>query len=190
MGRAALRVVLVLAAMLCAAPLGADEPLGGPPAPERQKKAKRPAKDPVAQAFMLPRGVVLTPKQAEAYRQVRRQLEPLLRSALERVQSATGQKDKLKAVAEVKQIKEQIRQSILEILRNPSLGKSKDTVKKSPAKKGKRGKKKGGKKKGGKNKGGKKKGGKKKNAGRGGGLKAGPGNRPARPNRPAPRRKK
>ena len=132
----------------------------------------------------------LTPKQAEAYRQVRQQLEPLLRSALERVKSATDKKDKLKAVAEVKQIKEQIRQAIIEILQNPSLGKSKETGKKSQGKKDNKGKKKGGKKKGGKKKGGKKKGGKKKNAGRGGGLKAGPGNRTARPNRPAPRRKK
>ncbi len=85
-----------------------DVPAGGP------RLAPR---DPIESAFALPPHVVLTPSQAEAYRAVRQQFEPLLRSALDRVQSATEEKDKTAAAREVYQIREHIQLAILNILR-------------------------------------------------------------------------
>lgn len=74
------------------------------------------AKDPVASAFMLPPGVNLTPKQIEAYNQMRQQMQPLLQSALDEVASAEGETDQLQAVKEVRRIREQIRMAIMMIL--------------------------------------------------------------------------
>jgi len=141
------RAVLPGIAMLAAA-LGAAQLLGADP-----------RKDPVAEAFVLPRGAVLRPHQAKAYQQLREQFQPLLRSALARVESTTDEKEKLEAVAEVKRIRGQIRLAILDVLRIPppkkakagAQGKKKPQAKKSQQRKKKKAqpKKKHRKKKGG-----------------------------------------
>ncbi len=82
-------------------------------------EAARVRDDPVDKAFELPRGVVLKGRQVEAYRGLRQQLEPPLRSALERVQSASEDQAKRDAAAEVKRIRESIRLGIQDILRMP-----------------------------------------------------------------------
>ena len=74
-----------------------------------------PEKDPVAMAFMLPRGMVLTAEEMKYATRVRSALEPQLRAALKRVETATDQTEKLKAVKEVKRIKDQIEAAILKI---------------------------------------------------------------------------
>jgi len=78
-----------------------------------------PARDPVELAFALPPGVVLTKYQAESYYAVRQQFEPLLRAALDRVAKATDESEKTAAVGEVRQVREQIRLAIINILRTP-----------------------------------------------------------------------
>lgn len=95
----------------------ADPPHGSESTAE--VKSDRPVKDPVEDAFELPRGVVLLGNQIKAYGEFRKQLEPPLRSALGRVESATDEQEKLQAVAEVKRIRESIRLGIQEILRLP-----------------------------------------------------------------------
>jgi len=78
MSGALLTLVLV---SVCAAPLFAAEG-----ADRRNPPVLK--KDPVAMAFALPKGMVLTPKEYEWAANVRNQLEPQLRSALDRVKNA------------------------------------------------------------------------------------------------------
>ena len=101
-------VPLLMPALFCTATVLTPARAGADP--------QLPAKDPVASAFMLPRGVSLTPKQMQAYGQVRQRFETLLRSALDQVASAESENDQLQAVKWVKEIRGQIRMAIMQIL--------------------------------------------------------------------------
>lgn len=128
--------IIGLAAPLAAEP-NAEQPEVGDGV---GKKADRPVKDVAEGAFALPKGVVLNTKQAEAHRQIREQFKPLLQSALDRVGSSTDEKEKLKAVAEVKKIRQAIQRAIVDILKNPPFD-PKDVSKKKQGKKGQHAKK-------------------------------------------------
>jgi hypothetical protein len=142
MCRSMLRMVLAAVAIIgLAAPLAAEPKAEQPKVGDGVgKKADRPVKDVAEEAFALPKGVVLSAKQAEAYRQIREQFKPLLQIALERVESSTDEKEKLKAVAEVKKIRQAIQQAILDILKNPPFD-PKDASKKTQGKKSQHAKK-------------------------------------------------
>lgn len=71
-----------------------------------------PKTDPVQSAFALPRGMVLTGEEIRWANQIRAQLEPRLRDALDRVQEATSEEDKLEAVKEVRQVRGEIKMAI------------------------------------------------------------------------------
>lgn len=79
-------------------------------------KIPNPKKDPVAMAFTLPRGMVLTPKEYEYANRVRAQLEPRLRAALDRVENASDKNEKVKAAKEVREIKSAIQVAVNTIL--------------------------------------------------------------------------
>jgi len=90
-------------------------------------------KDPVAMAFALPKGMVLTAKEHEWAMGVRNRLEPQLRSALNRVKNAENEKDKLKAVKEVNAIRQQIKAAINTILQNRYQEAMKEAAKRAAA---------------------------------------------------------
>ena len=92
-----------------------------------------PRKDPVEMAFALPRGLVLTSKEMDFFATVRQRLEPPLRSALERVETSTDQAEKLKAVKQVKQIRQQIRAAIYTILQARAVEAAKAAAKREAA---------------------------------------------------------
>ena len=83
-----------------------------------KKRSAYGAKDPVASAFVLPRNVILSDRQADALATMRAEMEPRLREAIGKVQSVTASGEKLKAMREVKQLREQIRVGITQILQN------------------------------------------------------------------------
>jgi len=78
--------------------------------------ADAPVKDPVELAFALPRGLVLTAEEAKWANEVRAQLEPRLRDALQRVQESTDKKEKVAAAKEIAQIRSQIKAAINTII--------------------------------------------------------------------------
>lgn len=82
-------------------------------------KEAMPLADAIDKAFELPRGAVLLGNQIRAYGDLRKQLEPALRSALERVALAADEEEKLRAVADVRRIREAIRLGIQEVLKVP-----------------------------------------------------------------------
>jgi len=117
-----------------------DGPTRGPlpPRDERPRAtlAEREAalkKDPVQMAFALPPGLVLTPKEFEYAAKVRNQLEPPLRDALERIKSAPSEKEKLRAVKEVKAIKVQIQAAINSIIQARQMEMMKEYAKREAA---------------------------------------------------------
>jgi len=111
---------------VCGAPLFAAD--GG----DRSEPATL-QKDPVAMAFALPKGMVLTPKEYEWAMGVRNQLEPQLRSALDRVKSAENEQEKLQAVKEVNAIRQQIKEAINTILQNRYQEAMKEAAKRAAA---------------------------------------------------------
>jgi hypothetical protein len=132
MARVILRIVLVVAVVVMWAGRlpAADGPEGlEKPAPKEEEPAvketplepKSPRgtakRDPVAEAFVLPHGVSLLPRQEEAFAKLKDDMAPVLRDALEKVRTTEGG-EKLRAIKEVKQIREQIRLATLKILRN------------------------------------------------------------------------
>ena len=128
--------------LLCAgaAPAAEDEPGFGPLPPKGERPRATPAeraaalkKDPVQMAFALPPGLVLTPKEFEYAAKVRNQLEPPLRDALERIKTSTDQKEKLKAVKEVKAIKQQIQAAIFTIVQARQAAMMKEYAKREAA---------------------------------------------------------
>ena len=78
-------------------------------------------KDPVQSAFALPRGMVLTGEEIRWANQIRAQLEPRLRAALDRVEEATSNEDKLEAVKEVRQVRDEIKMAIGLILQQRAM---------------------------------------------------------------------
>jgi len=123
MSGALLTLVLV---SVCAAPLFAAEG-----ADRRNPPVLK--KDPVAMAFALPKGMVLTPKEYEWAANVRNQLEPQLRSALDRVKNAENEKEKLQAVKEVNAIRQQIKAAIHTIIQNRRIEAMKEAAKRAEA---------------------------------------------------------
>lgn len=75
-----------------------------------------PEKDPVLSAFMLPRGVVPSPKQMEELTKVRNHYEPMLRSAVNRMKEAESETDKLSLVKEIKRLRAEVRAAAYTIL--------------------------------------------------------------------------
>ncbi len=95
---------------------------GGTPQAERPKADVRetmPLKDVIDKAFELPRGAVLLGNQIRAYGELRKQFEPALRSALERVALAENEEEKLQATTDVRKIREAIRLGMQEVLKVP-----------------------------------------------------------------------
>jgi len=86
------------------------------PDSSRAKSAKTSKRDPTASAFAVPHGTELNAKQKEALKKLRSDMEPKLRSALEKVQKATKGADKNSAAAEVQQIRKEIRDGIDKII--------------------------------------------------------------------------
>jgi len=80
-----------------------------------------PKTDPVLSAFALPRGMVLTSEEMQWANQIRAQLEPRLRDALDRVEEATSNEDKLEAVKEVRQVRGEIKMAIGLILQQRAM---------------------------------------------------------------------
>jgi len=75
-----------------------------------------PEKDPVLSAFMLPRGVVPSPKQMEALTKVRNHYEPMLRSAVNRMKETESEAAKLGLVKEIKRLRLEVRTAAYTIL--------------------------------------------------------------------------
>lgn len=86
--------------------------LDDPPAPERRSRTRRVVTDPVAKAFALPEGMVLTAEEMKWAMGIRQQLEPRYRSALEQVKNAESSDEKMKAVKEIRAIEAQIKSAI------------------------------------------------------------------------------
>jgi hypothetical protein len=80
------------------------------------------AKDPLKDAFKLPRRAVLRPEQQTALDGLKQQWEPKLREALDKVAAAPAEREKLKAVREVNKIRGEIQQAILAICIAPPPG--------------------------------------------------------------------
>ena len=80
-----------------------------------------PKKDPVQSAFALPRGMVLTAEEMQWANQIRAQLEPRLRDALERVENATSNEDKLEAAKQVRQVRNEIKMAVGLILQQRAM---------------------------------------------------------------------
>lgn len=84
-----------------------------------KKGAPRSARDPVASAFVLPKGVVLNSKQQQAYQKLKSENESDLRKAIDQVADADTAEAKTQAVKEVKERRTKIRAGIQEILSMP-----------------------------------------------------------------------
>ena len=85
------------------------------------KKKDKPvgAKDPVAAAFALPKGVTLSPTQQAAYDDLKQKYEEQLRVAFDDVQHAEGAAATSRALKEVRESRTKIRDGIQEILAMP-----------------------------------------------------------------------
>ena len=77
------------------------------------------AKDPVASAFALPKGVVLNPAQQAAYDDLKQKYEAELRQAFDDVQQADGAAATSAALKEVRESRAKIRAGIQDILAMP-----------------------------------------------------------------------
>jgi len=99
---------LALVALVCCAALPAS-------AQERSGRAKS-AKDPVETAFELPQGTQLTSAQAKALNKMRRNYEPQLRDALDKMNLETDAKAKRTDAKDALRIRQTIRSEIDQIL--------------------------------------------------------------------------
>jgi hypothetical protein len=77
------------------------------------------AKDPVAVAFALPKGVVLNADQQAAYDKLKQDKEPGLLQALDNVEQAQAGEEKANANKEVRKLRAEIRTAIKNILKMP-----------------------------------------------------------------------
>ena len=100
-----------------------DEPTAAGAAATGQGTAKKDravgARDPVASAFALPRGVALTAKQQAAYDDLKENNESALRQAFDDAPQAEGATAKAQALREVRECRAKIRAGIQEILTMP-----------------------------------------------------------------------
>jgi hypothetical protein len=114
-GRAALAAALWMAlagGLVRAQTLGPREKGDGP-------EAALPRKDPLVEAFVLPHGVVPRPDQVAELNKLRQRYEPILRSALRKLEQATTEKEKTPAAKEVLRLRAEIRAAIQAILATP-----------------------------------------------------------------------
>jgi len=90
-----------------------------PGAAKTDKPDSSAKKDPVELAFVLPKGAVLRPDQQKAFDKMKKEFEPKLKDALDKVESATLDQDKSKAAHEVLHIRQDIKAEIKKILAMP-----------------------------------------------------------------------
>jgi hypothetical protein len=115
------KIFLVLAGLAISAAANRSLPAADSAAPSdghSSTAAASPARDPVASAFALPKGVVLSPQQKTAYDQLKQEREPILRKAIDQVHESKGEA-MLKAAREVRDQRAEIRTKIDEILNTP-----------------------------------------------------------------------
>ncbi len=101
----------------------ADAGKGDADKTDTDKPAKTPAKgarDPVAMAFALPKGAILTPKQQAAYDDFKAAKEDELRQAFDAVQKPPAGASTTQALKKVKELRDQIRARLQEILASPN----------------------------------------------------------------------
>jgi hypothetical protein len=96
-----------------------------------KKPVASPAHDPVASAFVLPRGVTLNQDQQAAYDQLKADKEPVLRQAIEDLQSAKGN-GVTQAAKKVRETRAAIHKAITDIVSGAGLA-SPDANKQSKA---------------------------------------------------------
>jgi hypothetical protein len=94
-------------ALLAAGALAADN---------KDKARAKPGRDPVQEAFNLPRGTALRPDQQSKFEQLKQTYEPRLRAAIDRVAKASDDTEKLKAAGEARNLRQEISSGIKEIL--------------------------------------------------------------------------
>jgi hypothetical protein len=127
--RTVVRVALLaLAVAIMAGPAWAQGDFGKGSKKEKAGVAKKETgskKDPVADAFALPKGVTLRSDQQEPYNKMKQDMEPKLRDALSQVEAATGA-DKDKAAKSVMATRKEIKNKIAQILRqvDPNIAKA------------------------------------------------------------------
>jgi hypothetical protein len=90
------------------------------PAAKSDEKANAAKKDPLAEAFALPRKFQPTPGQQKELDAIHSKYEQKLRDALQKVDQASNDADKDKLAREALKIHEQIRSAIMSIVNNPS----------------------------------------------------------------------
>jgi hypothetical protein len=101
----------------------ADAGKGDADKTDTDKPAKTPAKgarDPVAMAFALPKGAILTPKQQAAYDDFKAAKEDELRQAFDAVQKAPAGASTAQSLKKVKELRDQIRARLQQILASPN----------------------------------------------------------------------
>jgi len=112
-------------------PAKTDDPFADSAKPSGDAKADKPAakaddkasaakKDPLAEAFALPRKFQPTPGQQKELDAIHSKYEQKLRDALQKVDQASNDSDKDKLAREALKIHEQIRSAIMSIVNNPS----------------------------------------------------------------------
>jgi hypothetical protein len=102
---------MVLVVGIAASPLWAA---GG----ATREKGNASKKDPVADAFALPRGFALRADQQEPYNRLKSEMEPRLRDALSQVEAATGG-EKDRAAKNVMAVRKEIKARLVRILQQP-----------------------------------------------------------------------
>ncbi|MGA2031026.1 MAG: hypothetical protein ABSG68_02115 [Thermoguttaceae bacterium] len=78
--------------------------------------AKTGSLDPVARAFALPKGTVLSAQQKRAYDKLKTENAPALRSAIDQTKSASSSADQTKYAKQAAQIRTKVRAGIKQIL--------------------------------------------------------------------------
>jgi hypothetical protein len=122
-GEEEMRSVVRVAALALAVGImaGSAWAQSGPKLKEKASSSKKDTgskKDPVADAFALPKGVTLRSDQQGKYDTMKKEMEPKLRDTLSQVEAATGA-EKDKAAKGVMIVRKEIKTKIGQILREP-----------------------------------------------------------------------
>jgi hypothetical protein len=116
-------VVVALAVAIVAAPAWAQGGFNkGTKTKDKVAVAKKDThakKDPLADAFVLPKGVVLRADQQTKFDKMKEEMEPKLRDALAQVEAAASATEKSKAGTGVKTVRTEIKTKIAQIVREP-----------------------------------------------------------------------
>lgn len=91
------------------------------PTPAKVKKSARVIQSRIDEAFALPRGAVLNPKQKAALKELREKHEPPLREAYEELVATTGAREKVGPSVKIKVARAEIRQEIQKLVKDPAL---------------------------------------------------------------------